>query len=62
VSRARRRVELWSSAAVLQATIGRAVQRQGGLRERLLDVGQSAPKRAPKSPPTPEQNQLSLPF
>jgi len=62
VSRARRRVELWSSTAVLQATIGRAVQRQGGLREQLLDVGQSIPKRAPKSPPTPAQNQLSLPF
>jgi exodeoxyribonuclease V alpha subunit len=36
VSRARRRVELWASAAVLQATVSRAVERQGGLRERLL--------------------------
>jgi exodeoxyribonuclease V alpha subunit len=62
VSRARRRVELWSSAAVLQATIGRAVERQGGLRERLLDAVPSMPKRASKSQPPASPGQLSLPF
>jgi exodeoxyribonuclease V alpha subunit len=35
VSRARRRVELWSSEAVLRGALGRRVERQGGLRERL---------------------------
>jgi len=43
VSRARRRVELWASAAVLQATVSRAVERQGGLRERLLETGNRLP-------------------
>jgi exodeoxyribonuclease V alpha subunit len=36
VSRARRRVELWASEAVLQAALRRPVEREGGLRERLL--------------------------
>lgn len=35
VSRARRRAELWSTAAVLQAAVARRVERHGGLRARL---------------------------
>jgi exodeoxyribonuclease V alpha subunit len=62
VSRARRRVELWSSAVVLQAAVGRAVERQGGLRERLLDAVPPVPKRASKPEPLASAGQLSLPF
>jgi exodeoxyribonuclease V alpha subunit len=36
VSRARSRVELWASDAVLRAALAHPIERQGGLRERLL--------------------------
>ncbi len=36
VSRARTHAELWSSAAALRAAASRTIERQGGLRERLL--------------------------
>jgi len=49
VSRARQQVELWSSLAVLQATVSRAVTRQGGLRERLQGASNDLP--ASISPP-----------
>jgi len=62
VSRARQRVEVWSSTAVLQAAVGRAVERQGGLRERLAETVPAKPARAAKSAPPPAQGQLSLPF
>ncbi|MCX8017289.1 MAG: exodeoxyribonuclease V subunit alpha [Rhodocyclaceae bacterium] len=35
ITRAKRRVELWASPAVLQAAIGRRAERMSGLRERL---------------------------
>jgi exodeoxyribonuclease V alpha subunit len=62
VSRARRHVELWTSTAVLQAAVSRAVERQGGLRDRLIEGAPATPKRAAKSPSPPAQGQLSLPF
>src|SRR5262249_54950489 len=42
VSRARRRVELWSSEAALLAALRRPLQRHGGLRDRLLDAPPAA--------------------
>ncbi len=62
VSRARRRVELWASVAVLQAAVSRAVERQGGLREHLLDGMPLMAERAPTSGPPASSGQLSLPF
>jgi exodeoxyribonuclease V alpha subunit len=63
VSRARRRVEVWSSGAVLQAAVSRAVERQGGLRERLLaaSVGQQQTLRAVQ-PPEAGRHQLGFDF
>jgi exodeoxyribonuclease V alpha subunit len=63
VSRARRRVELWSSDAVLRAALDRPVEREGGLRERLLGM----PTRKPNVPraataPALAQGQLGFEF
>jgi exodeoxyribonuclease V alpha subunit len=61
VSRARRRVELWSSPAVLQAALARAIVREGGLRERILGAAAAAPERkARKNAPAAESGQLRL--
>jgi exodeoxyribonuclease V alpha subunit len=57
VSRARRRVELWASEAVLHAALGRPVEREGGLRERLLDSVPAAPGVAARA-----ADQLSFDF
>jgi exodeoxyribonuclease V alpha subunit len=63
VSRARERIELWSSDAALQAALDRPVERSGGLAARLArDPAASVP--APVRPPVvdalPQQGELAF--
>lgn len=50
VSRARRRVEIWSSELALETALRRSLVRYGGLRERLLGAPQTALPAPPDSP------------
>jgi exodeoxyribonuclease V alpha subunit len=62
VSRARRRVELWASDAVLRAAVGRPVERQGGLRERLLGTAARAQAATRSTQRDAGQRQLGFDF
>lgn len=64
VSRARERVELWSSDAALQAALDRPVERSGGLARRLARTADASampdPAAAPVAEVLPQQGELAF--